>query len=180
MNNRKGYIQWLLLAASITALGFSLYNFRSHDRTGWIDIHKVYNGFEYKKELEKKVTQVQQSRKNILDSLEFDLQLLAKQIRYEKKKPTQQDVAVFQVRRDDYLKKKKQFDEDNQVMVQQYDEQILNQLNQYVKDYAKQEGYDFIYAADGSGTIMAAPEHNNMTDEVTRYINDRYKGGDGK
>lgn len=57
-----------------------------------------------------------------------------------------------------------------------YDEQILNQLNQYVKDYAKEEGYDIIYSADGSGAIMAASDDMDITDKIVAYLNERYKG----
>jgi outer membrane protein len=176
MNKKYLYLQIILVAVSIAALALSFYNYRAKEKTGWIAMQQVYNGFEYKKELEAKLTNAQQARKNILDSLEFEMELLAKQIRHEKG-VDKKSVAFFQVKREDYLKKKQWFDEDNQAMIRKYDEQILNQLNQYVKDYAKEKGYDFIYAADGNGTIMAAPDYNNMTAEVTQYINDRYKGG---
>jgi outer membrane protein len=45
-----------------------------------------------------------------------------------------------------------------------------------MQDYGKKHGYDFIYGAQGSGNLMYANGQKNITDEVLKYINERYQG----
>ncbi len=171
--NKTGLI--IVGLISLIALSFSVHSMLKVRKTGWIVIGNVYENFQYKKELESKLMSTKLGRKNIIDSMEFDLKLLANQIELEKGKDKSR-IALFQAKREDYINKKKMFEEDNDMLVEKYDEQILNQLNQYVKDFAKEKGYDYIYAADGSGVIMAAPEDENVTELVKVFINEKYKG----
>ena len=144
-------------------------------KTAYMDVKKVYNEFTLKKELESKLTNVEQTRKTILDSLELQLKVLSKQLEVLTKRDEQKE-NIFSAKREEYLVKKKQFDEDNQAMTQQYSEQIMKQLNQYVQDYGKTNGYTYIHGADGNGSMMYADDKHNITDEVTKFINEKYKG----
>jgi outer membrane protein len=72
--------------------------------------------------------------------------------------------------------KKQQFDDDNQDMSKQYTEEIMKQLNEYVRDYGKANGYTYILGAQGSGSIMSADDKNDITTTVLEYVNEKYKG----
>ena len=119
--------------------------------------------------------QIKSTRKNITDSLEFDLKALAKQIQAEGQKDKAK-ITEFELKKQRYFEKKKQFDDDNVAVGKQFDEQIIAQLNQYVKDYGEKNGYTYIFGADGSGFLMFSVEKKNITDAVKVYINERYKG----
>ena len=154
---------------------FAYYIKTAIPKTAYIDVKKVYNEFVLKKELESKLTNVQQTRKTIIDSLELQLKILSKQLEILTKRDEQKE-NVFTEKREEYLVKKKQFDEDNQAMTQQYSDQIMKQLNQYVQDYGKANSYTYIYGADGNGSMMYADDKHNITDEVIKFINEKYKG----
>jgi outer membrane protein len=173
--NRQYILITLCIIISLAALSMAFYAIKGNKKVAWIKLQTVYEKFEYKKELEAKLLGVQQNRKYILDSLEFELKVLSNQITNDKGRD-KEAIAVFQTKRDEYLNRKKTFEEDNAMLTGKYDEQILNQLNQYVKDYAEEQGYDIIYSADGSGAIMAASDDLEITDKITVYLNDRYKG----
>lgn len=143
-------------------------------KKGYVEISKVFNGFEMKKELQQKFERTHAARQKIIDSLSFDLQLLSRELNDKQK-----DAAWmngFELKRQDYLKKKKAFDEDNNSLSNQYDKQILEQMTQYINEYGKQEDFDFIYGADGSGVLMYARDTYNISDKVIEFINDKYKG----
>jgi outer membrane protein len=144
-------------------------------KTAWIDINKVYNEFVYKKELEKKLTQTQQARKALIDSLEFELQMLSREIQTENGKDKNK-ISVFEFKRENYLNKKNEAEQDNAVLQKTYNTQILNQLNQYLKDYGKKENLRYILGSDGSGALMFATEEDEITEAAILYINERYKG----
>lgn len=169
----KGYI--FTIIGLIIIIGILLVSTFNQTKTGWVDLNKVYKDFILKKELEKKLESTQQARKKITDSLELQLKVLLKQINMENAKDKNK-VEVFSLKKEEYLVKKQQFDEDNNTMAQQYDAQIYKQLNQYVQDFGKSKNYTYIYGADGSGNLMYADSENDISDEVLVFVNERYKG----
>lgn len=165
-----------LITILLCSIIFFLINKSSHkDKIGWVNITKVYSDFVFKKELETKITKTQQARKAITDSLEFELKMLSREIKSENGKD-QSKVSRFELKRENYIEKKKEFEEDNEMLQKQYNDQILTQINQYLKDYGKQKDYQYILGADGGGMLMYAIETSDITDEVIQYINERYKG----
>lgn len=144
------------------------------EKNAWVDVKKIYNDFSLKQELEKKYKQVETERKNILDSLELDLNIMAREL--NKIKLSDAQIKEFELQKERYLYKKQQFTQENEQTQQTYNEQILTQLNQYVKDYCKTKDYDFVFGADGNGSLMYSKETKEITAEVIVYINNKYKG----
>ena len=107
------------------------------EKLAWVNLPEIYNNFEYKKELEKKYTKTEELRKKILDSMELDLKIFTRSIEAGGKTPDQNTQVQFSVKRENYLERKKIFEEDNAQMKAQFNQQILVQLNQYVRDYGK-------------------------------------------
>jgi outer membrane protein len=167
-------ILFSIQAVLFIALGWVvLSNGNSEQSTAYIEVAKVYDSFKMKKELEAKFTNVEQYRKSVLDSLELELQLMA--TTYEQTKS--EDVKTsYLVKKQEYLGKKKQFEEDNAMVSQQYTEEIFQQLNQYITEYGKEHGYQYIFGAEGSGSLMYANDSENITEEITSYVNEKYSG----
>lgn len=145
------------------------------EKLGWVNISKVYGEFSFKKELETKLMQTQSARKKILDSLEFELNVLSRTIQSEQGKD-KNSISIFETKRDQYLEKKNQFETDDQQLEKNYNEQILNQLNQYLKDYGKDKEFRYIFGAGGNGSLMYAQEADDITTSVIQYVNEKYKG----
>jgi outer membrane protein len=140
----------------------------------YVKVDTLYADFEMKKELENTYITVQKGRKNQLDSLELELKLMNKQINIEGEK--KELVSVFEARREAYLLKKQQFEQDDALMQEQFTTKIRKQLNQYVTDYGKENNCDYILGAEGSGALMYAKDNDDVTKEVLVYINNKYKG----
>jgi outer membrane protein len=162
-------------AAIVLLAGACGYMFFSKPKTAYITIKEVYDSFEMKKELEKKYISVKNARQRKLDSLQMDLkglgEILDKQLT---KNPA--DINLFTTKRDSYLYNKQKMEEDNTALSNQYDRQIIDQLNQYVKDYGAEKGYSYIFGNDGSGSLMFADTKNDITGDVAKYINKKYNG----
>lgn len=156
-------------------LVFSLsYLLNKKDRIAYVNLSKLYNEFEMKKELESKLMNVQQARKTIIDSMGLSLDQLAMKVQTMKSDdPLRVD---FERRREELAYKQQDFEQDNQALTEQYTNQIWKQINQYVQEYAKTNNYDFILGGDGSGVLMYGNDSKNITDEVKNYINQQYKG----
>jgi outer membrane protein len=160
-------------------LGIFIYHKSVKKKVGYIEIKKVFNGFQMKKELEEKFKQTANSREKIVDSLALNLKLISKQLNEQKetKEGINKDLAyMFEIKREEYLKLKGQFTEDNTALSQKYDGQILEQLTQYILEYGKTNNYELIFGADGSGNLMYANEGLNISDDISIYVNNKYKG----
>jgi outer membrane protein len=160
--------------ALLVALG-TLVFLRTGDqnKTAYIEVAAVYDSFKMKKELEGNFSKVEVFRKSILDSLELNLQLLSSE--YQSSKSESLKSTLIQ-KKQEYLNTKQKFEQDNAAVSQQYTDQIFKQLNQYITEYGKEHGYKYIFGAEGSGSLMYANDSENITDEITVYINDKYKG----
>ena len=137
----------------------------SGKKIGFVKLNRLYDGFTYKQELEKELERVQRLRTAQLDSLKLGLE---------------RDSEGFRTKREDFYRIQERYSEEQQVLVREYDQKIWKQLNQYISDYGKAEGFDLLLGADGNGTLMYAEEGMDVTEALSTYVNKRYQGGDGK
>jgi len=170
-------IKNILIGCSLVGLivlSLFIYHTMFNSKVGYVDIPKVFNGFEMKKEFQEKYKKTEIIRKRVLDSLSMELQLMVKKLNVDNKNKELMD--EFEFKREDFYKRKTQVEQDNAALSSQYDKQILEQMSQYILDYGKKNNYDIIMGSDGSGALMYAKDSYNISDVVTNYINDRYKG----
>lgn len=173
---KKKYTIILIISLLIVLSIISYPVFKGNNlKVAFVKNTELYNDFGLKKELEAKLMKVKNQRKSILDSLLLDLKMVSArlenvQLRDEK------EIQKFQIQKQLYLTKQKEFDEDTERLAEQYNEQIWKQINQYTNDFGKKEGYSFVYGAKGDGALMYAQDQYDITKELTEYINEKYKG----
>lgn len=150
-----------------------IYCKKSKPKVGFIVIEEVFNGFELKNELQKKFEGVKNVRQKVVDSLRIDLTILSKKVQTNVATKDEQD--MFERKRIEFNQKMQAFEEENTLLTKQYDSEIVTQLNQYVRDFGKQEDYDMILG-NADGSLMYGKDQFNVTKEVILFINNRYKG----
>lgn len=144
-----------------------------NNKSAYIDLNTVYSEFNLSKKLNKERELVINSRQGILDSLKLQLNHFSKQFQYG---ADSNQINFFNQKREEYYYKEQQFNEDNESLLMKHNEQIMKQLNVYIKDYGKEHGYNFIFGATGNGTLMYAEESANISKDVVTYINEKYEG----
>lgn len=166
------FIYGLLIAGLIFIL---IYFIKTSPKTGYVSTPEVYNEFVMTKEFQSKFSNVKQMRQQVLDSIKIELQLVRNRLQNAK---TKNDSLIdkYETLRQKFLLKEKQFTEENDLLEQQYSDQVWKQLNQYINDYGDKHGYAYIYGASGSGSLMHADKKFNVTEELILYANERYKG----
>lgn len=172
MTKRTSYLVFALL---FILAGIVIYDRCTKPKMGIIEIQKVYDSFQLKKELEAKFKLTQNQRRKILDSLEVELKYIYASLEKQDKKD-EATIQSFNQKKNYYMQKKQMNQEDDAALSKQYDGEILTQLNQYVKDYGKENGYTYIFGTDGNGSMMYANEGVDISNEVITYINGKYKG----
>jgi len=51
---------------------------------------------------------------------------------------------------------------------------VINDINDYIKEYGKSHSYKIIFGASGGGNIMYADESTDLTEEVLKGLNAEY------
>lgn len=152
---------------AILALVISVFNFvgAKKDKTGYVLLNDLYETFEMSKEFKVKIKAVENKRNVILDSLKLVV------YKAEKLGPKE-----FEYAKQLYFFKEQEFEKSNEQVKAQFDEQIWKQINQYLSEYGAENNYSYIYGANGDGSFMYVKPSHNITEDVTKYINKKYKG----
>ena len=137
------------------------------DKFAHINTEKVFNSFSLTQEYQSRISNLNQSRKSILENLQLRLQ----------------DMESRNVSRDslqmafNQLKEKEAtFAEDEQREIQQYNDQVLTQLKQYIQDFCEERGYTYLFSSGESGNLLGANPEVEVTEELIAFINKKYKG----
>lgn len=173
MNVLKGKLpMWIIIIAIVGYLVFD--HFSKNEKTGYIIVQDVYNQFALKKDMQMRYGKSHDARKRILDSMAVNIKVLGERIDMEKGKDTS-DIREFRMKRMEYYERGKQLNEDDSAQLKQCDNEILSQLNQYIKDYGRENHYQYIFGNGNSG-LVTADDSKNITAQVTEYVNERYAG----
>jgi outer membrane protein len=169
MNFKKIITPLVLILAMAFCISWTVHTSK---KIAYVNTTMLYDGFKLKKELEEKYSKVQLARQNLLDSIKFRIQYISIKGAAISE---QEKMQVSDLQRS-YLYKEKEFADENAATVQQYSDQIWKQINQFVDDYGKKNHYDLIMGATGQGNIMFAKQEDDITKDVSDYINRRYSG----
>lgn len=168
----KNLIIGLSFIISIVALAMCLYN-SSVSKNAYIDTVKLYSEFQLTKELNENLETVMKTRKKMLDSLYTLLTVQTESIRSSSAKDEIKINEIRHLEENLYLKQQ-QFEKENNQLSADYSAKIWGQLNQYVQDYGKNNGYRLLFGANGQGNIMYGNKDIDVTEELISYSNNRF------
>jgi outer membrane protein len=130
--------------------------YTNKEKTAYFYNQQVFQSFNGTRELEAKLAHQQQRAKKELDSISHLIHQgrtdLAEQ--YQKIAATQS--------------------QQYQLLSEQYTNDIWKFINENVKEYGNQEGYDYIFGASGNGSLMYAKDSHNITDDIISFVNEKY------
>lgn len=176
MNKLTLSIAVIALIASIS----SFFYFQSQNDLVYVDVNKLIEGYSRTKVERQAFTKKTEVLKANVDSLVTNWQSELKS--YEKERVSmskkeielkQQLLNTKQQQLNNYQQViQKQIQEEDQKMTQT----VVNDINDYVKEYGKTHGYPIIFGAGGSGNIMYAEDASDLTEKVLKGLNNQYAG----
>ncbi|WP_340064263.1 OmpH family outer membrane protein [Ascidiimonas aurantiaca] len=166
----------LAFAASI----FSFFWFQSATELVYVDVNKLLEGYKRTKverdAFNAKAALMKANTDSLMTGWQKELQAYEKeQASYtEKERALKQELlANKQQQINNYQQAmQRQLREEDQKMTQT----VINDINDYVKEYGKEKGYKIIFGAGGNGSIMYADDATDLTEEVLDGLNKQYKG----
>ena len=136
---------------------------------------KLFSEFDLAIELDSELQSFSKARTHELDSLSMVLESMTNELELMKEIP----VEIYQNYNDlrnGLAFREKNYEEELQILSQDYDQQIWERINGYVESYAEENNYDMILGAIGNGSLMYAKDTLDITDELIIYCNKNYSG----
>ncbi len=59
---------------------------------------------------------------------------------------------------------------------QKLSKEVLNQIDSYIQEYGKKQGFDYIIGVADNGNLLYAKIEYDLTDEIIKSLNERYEG----
>jgi outer membrane protein len=142
----------LFIASSIVILSSC-----TKKKTGYVDVFKLVNEFELQKEYTAQVKNKLDREKAMVDSVVFAEKL---------KNPSSAETVKNSLYGELYNK--------TQSINKEIEGMIWKRLNPYLVDFGKEQGYLYIYGANGTGNVLYADASEDITEEIIKYVNKRY------
>lgn len=136
---------------------------------------KLYSEFDLAIELDQQLQEFSKERTRELDSLMMALENLTNEIEMMNEIPVE-TYQNYNDLKNAVMFREKNYEEELISLSQEYDQQIWERLNGYVKDFAEENDYDMILGAAGNGSLMYAKDTLDITDQLIGYCNNQYGG----
>ncbi|MBN2833709.1 MAG: OmpH family outer membrane protein [Candidatus Delongbacteria bacterium] len=158
-----------LLMLSIVFLFIKVYE---KDKVFFVNISTLMIEFNYAKELDLQYNDILIQRENEIE----EKQILLNQMASEISEFTEEDINNYKKLESEIQNLIKSYYEDKEIIESEYNQLIIERLNEYVYKYGEEHDIKIILGATGTGNIMYAEKDMDITDDVLIYINSKYEG----
>lgn len=168
----------LLSFVTLLCVIVTFFYLKSSSELVYVDVNKLIDGYSRTKvakaDFEKKATTLKANVDSLLTDWQKELQ------NYEKERAS---LSVKELELKQQLLGNKQqqingYQEAIQKQIQEEDKKttqtVINDINDYIKEYGKKKGYKIIFGASGGGNIMYADEATDLTADVLKGLNADY------
>jgi outer membrane protein len=168
---------WLIMFAAIGVL-FTLH-FSRQKTYAYVDAQKLLNGYKGMQAARKQYEVQVMSWRSNLDTLRGEMEERVKEYETKKSKITARELALMEqlidAKHEQYMNFEQVVTEKIRGADQELTAKVLSKVNDYIRRYGKQEGYDIIMAATQYGNIVYAKDKIDITQEVLNGLNLEYE-----
>lgn len=168
----KNYIKISVLILLIGVI-IAAFFFTTNDRmkVGYINNKKTFDEFVYTKKLKIEYKKNVEFRKLKLDSLAYILSLLERKINSN---PEKNLINEYNNRKEVFIQLTNEYQKRNEEITENYDNQILSQMNSYLKEFSKSKNIDLLLSSDDVGSVVYINKKYDFTEEAIKFINKKF------
>lgn len=161
---KKLIIPLLLVAIGASVLSTAICYFLISDkqRYAFIDVIRLTQGYQLKKDLEKEAQVRLQGAKNQLDSLRFQAGM------------ANANTTEGQQMQRMYMEAEYRYTQQQQQVDQQLSTQVWERLNPLINKFSKEKNLKMLVGATGTGSLLYGDSSLDLTDELIKYVNQGY------
>lgn len=146
----------------------------------YVDVNKLIDGYKRTKVVRADFEIKAKTLNANVDSLMGDWQNELKIYEKERSKMSTKELELKQELLGNKQQQINNYQQAVQKQIQEEDKKatqtIVNDINDYVKEYGKKHKYTIILGASGSGNIMYASEGADLTDDILKGLNKEFDG----
>ncbi|WP_025742626.1 OmpH family outer membrane protein [Aquimarina pacifica] len=169
----------IALIALIVSIA-SFFFLQSSSDLVYVDVNKLLDGYKRTKVVKAEFDKKAKTMKSNVDSLLSDWQ---KELKIYEKERSSMSKKELELKQELLGSKQQQINNYQQAVQKQLQEEdkkvtqtVINDINDFVKEYGKKNGHKVIFGATGSGTIMYGEESADLTDQVLEELNAEFEG----
>jgi outer membrane protein len=173
----------IALPISIIALALSIFAFfylQSSSELVYVDVNKLLDGYQRTKIVKAEFEEKAKVLNANVDSLMTDWQ---KELKAYEKERSSMSKKELELKQQLLSNKQDQISNYQQAIRKQIAEEdkkssqtLINDINDYVKEYGTKKSYKIIFGASGAGNIMYASEGSDLTEEILKGLNKDFNG----
>ncbi|WP_281228723.1 OmpH family outer membrane protein [Flavobacterium aquiphilum] len=168
----------LVAVAAVVLSVLAIYYAKSSSQLVYVDVNKLITGYEKTKVAKAEFDKKANLMRSNVDSLVANWQ---KELKNYEKERTTFSPKELKLKQELLTNKQQQingYQEAIQKKIQEEDKRVtqtvINDINDYIKEYGKDHNYKIIFGASGGGNIMYADESTDLTEEVLKGLNAEY------
>jgi len=164
-----------LTTIAIILSAFTLFYTKSSTDQVYVDVNKLLDGYHRTKVVRADFEAKAKTLKANVDSLMTDWQKELKAYEKERSSMNKKELALKQELLSNKQQRINNYQQAIQKQIQEEDKKatqtVINDINDFVKAYGKENDYNIILGASGSGNIMYANEAADLTSKVLEGLN---------
>ncbi|MGX1928051.1 OmpH family outer membrane protein [Flagellimonas sp. 2504JD4-2] len=149
------------------------------NKIGYVDNLKLMDGYQEKIDVEAKfktkVEALNKKRDSISQAFQLELQEFQTKAQKMSQKSAQEEYALLQQRGQFVGQQLQQEEQLLQKNSQTEMDSIVSKVKKEIKAYGKANGYTYVLGGGDGGAVLYGQDANNLTTEVLKILNDKYK-----
>ena len=149
------------------------------DKIGYVDNVKLMDGYQEKIELENKFKAkaelMNKKRDSISQAFQLEYQALQTKAQSWSQKKAQEELGLLQQKSQFLGQQMQQEEQQLQIEGQTEMDSVVSKVKKEIKAYGAANGYTYILTGGEGGSVLYGVEAKNLTTEVLKILNDKYK-----
>lgn len=149
------------------------------EKIGYVDNVKLMNEYQEKIDVEArfkvKADALSKKRDSISQAFQIEAQAFQSKAQSMPQQKAQEEYAAFQQKGQFIGQQLQQEDQQLQASGQVEMDSVISNVKKEIEAYGKANGYSYILGGGEGGSVLYGTEKNNLTDDVIKMLNDKYK-----
>lgn len=149
------------------------------EKIGYVDNVKLMNDYQEKIDIEAKfkvkADALTKKRDSISQAFQIEAQAFQAKAQKMSQQKAQEEYTQFQQKGQFIGQQLQQEDQQLQMKGQTEMDSVISKVKKEIEAYGKLNGYSYILGGGEGGSVLYGKEANNLTSEIVKLLNDKYK-----
>ena len=175
---KNNNLLWIITILMAVALGVNYYFTFQSGKLAMVDSNKLLEQYQGMINARSEFAVKAKGWQSNIDTLVKEMNMAVQKYQADRPSMTSKEIELNEQLLDS--KRKQLTDYQNAISQQSQQEdgvmtqRVLDEVNSFLTDYGKDQGYDVIFGATGAGNIIYTKDYIDITDEVIEKLNASY------